>query len=269
VRAVVIPAKNEADGIGKVLTGIRVWAPDLTVVVANGCTDTTIEEAIAAGPANTHVIEFEEPLGIDVPRAVGARYAYELGADTVVFIDGDMSGEITHVILELLAGIDSGTDLALVNCYPYITRRLKLTERMLDFRRLLNFELGLLNTLGVASPCHGPHAISRTLLEKVGFTCLAVPPLELAVAKAQGCNIKVHAAVPHVYLSSKIRANAHSRLVTETIIGDCIEGIRFTRGEERNRLWEGIEYDGYNSQRRWDLLAAALRNLDCLKTIKV
>ena len=269
MKAAVIPAKNEAEGIGKVLANIKIWKPDLIVVVANGCTDATIDEALAAGPRNTHIIEFSEPLGIDVPRAVGAKYAYELGAETIVFIDGDMSGNLSRAIIDLLAGTASGTDLALINCYPYITRRLKLTERMLDFRKLLNFELGLLNSLGVASPCHGPHAISRNLINKIGFTPLAIPPLELAMAKTEGCRIAVHSALPHVYLSSKIRANAHSRLVAETIIGDCIEGIRFNRGEKRNRCWEGIEYDGYNSQRRWDLLEASLKNLSCLKTTRI
>lgn len=269
MRAAVIPARNESDKIRKVLTNVKAWAPDLTVVVANGCSDATIEEAIASGLSKTHIIEFSDPLGIDVPRAVGAKYAYEMGADTLVFIDGDMSGNIAPTIQELLAGIHQGSDMALVNCYPYITRRLKLTERMLSFRKLLNQELGLFHALGVASPCHGPHAVSRNLVKKIGFAPLAIPPLELAMAKAQGCVIKVHAAIPHLYLSSKSRPNAHSKLVTETIIGDCIEGIRFNRGEERNRFWEGIEYDGYNSQRRWDLLEAALLNLSCLKTIRL
>ena len=266
--AAVIPAKNEAGQIGKVLTNLKGWAPDLTVVVANGCTDGTIEETIAMGPPETHIVEFSAPLGIDIPRAVGAKYAYELGADVIVFIDGDMSGQLAPTILQLLEGISTGSDVALVNCYPYITRRLPLTQKMLYFRKLLNQELDMLSHLGVASPCHGPHAISRQLISKIGLSPLAIPPLELSMAKSSGCVIKVHAAIPHSYLSSRTRPNAHSRLVTETIIGDCIEGIRFFRGQERNRSWEGIEYDGYNSQRRWDLLDAALLNFSCLKTIK-
>jgi glycosyltransferase involved in cell wall biosynthesis len=268
IRAVVIPAKNEADQIGKVLSNITYWAPDFTVVVANGCQDATIDVAMALGPMETHIIDFKEPLGIDVPRAIGAKYAYELGAEAVVFIDGDMSGNLAPVVLKLLAGIQNEVDLALTNCYPYITRRLSLTEKMLNFRKLLNQELGLYNTLGTASPCHGPHAVSRRLLEKIGFTSLAIPPLELAMARKKDCDIKVQAAISHIHLNSKTRPNAHSRLVTETIIGDCIEAIRYYRGQDRNRIWDGIEYDGYNSQRHWDLLEAALINISCLKTIR-
>ncbi len=268
IRAVVIPAKDEADQIGRVLNNIAYWAPDLIVVVANGCQDATIEVAMASGPAHTHILEFEEPLGIDVPRAVGAKYAYELGAEAVVFIDGDMAGNLAPVVLKLLEGIREGTDLALTNCYPYITRRLNLTEKMLAFRKLLNQELGIYNSLGAASPCHGPHAVSRQLLKKTGFTALAVPPLELAIAKEHDCTIKVQAAISHIHLNSKTRPNSHSKLVTETIIGDCIEAIHYSRGQERSRKWEGIEYDGYNSQRRWDLLEAALTNISCLKTFQ-
>lgn len=267
VTGVVIPAKNESGRIGKVLTNIKCWSPDIIVVVANGCEDKTVEEAIVTGPPNTHIIEFTEPLGIDVPRAVGARYAYEFGADIIVFIDGDMSGHITPIILQLLEGIKKGSDIALVNCYPYITQRLPLTQTMLYFRKLLNQELGLLNDLGVASPCHGPHAVSRKLLSQIGFTPLAVPPLELAMARIYGGRIRVHAAIPHIYLKSQIRSNSHPKRVTETIIGDCIEAIRYCRGEEKNRVWEGVEYDGYNSQRRWDLLQTALTNLGSLKAI--
>lgn len=267
VTAAVIPAKNEAGRIGKVLTNIKNWSPDIVVVVANGCKDRTVEETMAMAPPNTHIIQFSEPLGIDVPRAVGAKYAYSLGSDIIVFIDGDMSGQLTPTIMGLLAGIRNGSDMALVNCYPYITRRLPITQVMLSFRQLLNQELGLLNTLGLASPCHGPHAVSRQLLSKIGFTPLAVPPLELAMARVHGCTIRVHAAIPHIYLSSQIRPNSHPKRVTETIIGDCIEAIRYYRGEERNRVWAGIEYDGYNSERRWDLLEEALTNLNSLKII--
>lgn len=267
--AVVIPAKNESGKIGKVLKGTADWSPDLIVVVANGCRDSTIDEAIIMGPPETHIIEFSEPLGIDVPRAVGAKYAYDLGAEFIVFIDGDMSGHISPIILQLLEGLRQGSDIALVNCYPYITRRLPLTQQMLYFRKLLNQELGLLTHLGLACPSHGPHAISRETVSKIGFLPLAVPPLEMAIAKARGCVIKVHAAIPHVHLSSRIRPDCHSKLVAETIIGDCIEGIQFYRGEERTRRWEGVEYDGYNSQRRWDLLDKAIENLDFLKIITV
>lgn len=263
--AAVIPAKNEAGNIGKVLRNTRGWAPDITIVVVNGCTDNTLEEVITFCSPNTHIIEFDEPLGIDVPRAVGAKYAYDLGADILVFIDGDMSGCFTSTIQQLIEGIKTGSDLAMVNCYPYITRRLPLTEQMLYFRKLLNQELGLLGTLGAASTSHGPHAVSRRLLSRVGFLPLATPPVELAMAKEHGMVIKVHAAIPHIMLSSQIRPNSHSKLVAETIIGDCVEAIHLARGEKRSRIWEGVEYQGYNPQRRWDLLNIALTNLNLIK----
>lgn len=265
----VIPAKNEAGNIGKVLKKTRVWAPDITVVVVNGCTDRTLEEVLETCPPNTHIIEFDDPLGIDIPRAVGAKYAYDLGAEIIAFLDGDMVGDVGPTMIQLIKGVKRGSDIALVNCYPYITRRLPLTEKMLYFRKQLNHELGLLGTLGAASTSHGPHAVSRKLLTETGFPPLGVPPVEMAIAKQRNLDIKVHAAIPHLKLSSQIRPNSHSKLVAETIIGDCIEAIHLAKGMPRSRIWEGIKYDGYHSRRRWDLLGMALTNLNLIKITSI
>lgn len=267
--AAIIPAKDEAGRIGKVLINSRGWAPDIIIVVVNGCKDETLGEVLTTCPPNTHIIEFDDPLGIDIPRAIGAKYAYDLGADIFVFLDGDMSGALAPTMLQLIGGIKRGSDVALVNCYPYITKRLPLTEKMLYFRKMLNQELGLLGSLGAASTSHGPHAISRKLLSKIGLPPLATPPVELAMARGIDSVIKVHAALPHIELSSQIRTTTHSMLVAETIIGDCIEAIHLAKGMPRSRVWEGVEYDGYHSQRRWDLLKVAQNNLDLVKIISI
>ena len=144
--------------------------------------DRTWKSAALHG-TGTHIIEFREALGVDVPRALGAKYAYLWGAEIVVFIDGDMVGNIGAAVQNLILGIKGGTDLAMVNCYPYITHRVGVVEEMLDFRKLLNHELGLFRALGVASPSQGPHAVSRRLLKEIGFDSFAIPPLELTGGK--------------------------------------------------------------------------------------
>jgi len=260
--ATVIPARNEARKISRVFSNINLLDPDLVVVVINGCTDNTLEKAIAHGTPQTHIIEFTEPLGVDVPRAVGAKYAHWRGAEIVVFIDGDMSGSLNNALFDLVRGIKSGTDLALTNCYPYITDRLPLTTTMLNFRKILNQELGLFRELGVASPSQGPHAVSRQLLDTVGFENLAVPPVELALARLSGLKIRVHAAVPHNQLDSEIKSQEHTRAITELIIGDCVEAINLIRSKKRSRIWNGVVYNGYNRERRWDLLRHFLNYLD-------
>lgn len=262
--AVIIPAKNEAENISIVLKNTSLLEPDIIVVVVNGSTDHTLEKTFYHDNAGIHIIEFKEPLGVDVPRALGAKYAYLWGAEIVIFIDGDMVGNIGPAVQGLISGVRKGTDLALVNCYPYITHRVEIVEKMLDFRRLLNQELGLFRTLGVASPSQGPHAVSRRLLEKIGFKPLAVPPMELALAKIANMEIQVHAALPSIFLEAGVKSQGHIKAITETIIGDCVEAINHLRGSTRKRSWEETIYTGYNKERRFDLLEDSLKLLENL-----
>ena len=260
--AVVIPARNEALNIGRVLTNIRSLGPDLIVLVLNGCTDNTLEVAISNASKNTHIISFPESLGVDIPRAVGAHYAHRWGIGIITFIDGDMTGHINKAVEELVHNINRGVDLALVNCYPYIGNRFPITRKMLYFRQKLNQELGLLRSLGLAVPSHGPHAVSRRLIKTIGVTPLGIPPVELAMAHFSDLKIRVAAAIPHAQMKSSIKPTSHALLMAETIIGDCIEAIHLARGNPRTREWEGVYFDGYNSSRRWDLLEHAAENID-------
>lgn len=84
---VVIPAFNEAAGIGRVLEGIRAVEPRLPVlVVDDGSTDGT---AAIARHAGAHVVRLPFNMGYGVALQTGYKYALREGHDCVVQLDGD------------------------------------------------------------------------------------------------------------------------------------------------------------------------------------
>ncbi|MCF2132550.1 glycosyltransferase, partial [Strepomyces sp. STD 3.1] len=81
--SIIIPACDEGDTIANVIKEAKGLNPFEIIVVANGSTDNTEE---IARSLNCRVISFEEKLGIDVGRAVGAK---EAKGDILLFLDGD------------------------------------------------------------------------------------------------------------------------------------------------------------------------------------
>lgn len=263
MNSVIIPVKNEAVGIIKTLDNCAKINVHLIITVLNGCTDNS-KDLILGHPLQKKikVIEFPQPLGVDVPRAIGAAYAYKMGSEGFLFLDGDMQGDISANLQDLLIAINlKKTDMALTNCYPFITLRSSIANTVLLYRERLNRSLGLLATLGLANPSHGPHAISRNLLNLIPWNALAIPPLSLAMAAAQKLKIQVATSVPHSLLLSPLRDEEHSTLIAETIIGDCIQALAFIHGQPFTRKEKGILYLGYHPQRNFTLLEEYIREL--------
>ena len=254
----VVPAYNEAESIAHVINTLLSANIDQIILVANGCTDNTCEAAACtAAPHLLQIISFPEPIGIDMPRAIGAAYAKQFQPSGIVFIDGDMKGELTDTVLKLVDGIRQGLDMALTNCYPYVTLRSDLAALVLRERSILNQRLGLSKILGLASPSHGPHAVSARFLECVPLKALAIPPLSLAIAALNNLRIDVAAAIAHDLLCSDARDSDHADLIAHTIIEDCRQALKYLDGEPLNKVL-GLppEPGGYRIQRRFDLLAA-------------
>lgn len=82
----VIPALDEAGNIGPLVSELT-REVDAVVVVDNGSTDTTADEADAAGAD----VVAEPVRGYGRACAAGSARAVELGADVIVYIDGDRS----------------------------------------------------------------------------------------------------------------------------------------------------------------------------------
>lgn len=253
--AAVIPAQNEGPRIRYVITSAVEAGVDQIFVVINGSTDNTFEEVNSINDKRINIILFGESLGIDVPRAIGAFEAYKRGAEVIVFIDGDMIGKIAPIIKKLIISVKKQkNDLSLTNCYPKIPSRQGLSSLIIDFRLMLNKTLGIYNHIGVSTPSHGPHAVSRNLLETVPFKEIAMPPVALALAVKSKLKIHVSFTIPHNKLGSKNKNLEHATKIAETIIGDCLEAICVFLDIERSRVYEDYEYVGYNNDRRMDIL---------------
>jgi len=252
--AAIIPARNEAENLPKIYKCISTLPFDKIITVVNGCTDNTLDVIAKQKPLNHFMIYFNKPLGVDVPRAVGAWKAYAMGCKKFCFIDGDMIGDIRPALLNIITALHSGTDLALTNCYPIISRRSPLTNSVLQFRGKLNRLLGYYNSLGLACPSHGPHGISARLLRLTPASDLAIPPTMLVHAEKHNLKVDVASAIAHQELGSPARDASHAVKMGHTIIGDCLEAISLVKGEKRSRIFQDFKFDGYNSERRFDLL---------------
>ena len=255
--ATVVPVKNEEKRLKKTIETLLAIPSNLIIPVINGSSDNSFNIVQQIRSKQVSPVHFIETLGIDIPRAVGAKVAINKGAAAVLFLDGDMDGDIVESLRELFLAVERGlADMALTDCYPgqYLPGLSSLANEVLVVRRKLNREMGLEKIIGAASPSHGPHVVSRRFLLNIPLRDLAVPPVSLARAVKKGLTIQVGASIPHKLLGSPEKNFIHSELIAETIIGDCLEALCAYRDKKRSRRSGLINYDGYNPQRRWDLL---------------
>lgn len=257
--AAVVPAYQEEYRLGRVLDSLlAIKMIKNIIVILNGSNEITRKVAdkyYLDYPKIITLVSFQDPLGIDVPRAVGAKLASGAGASYTLFVDGDMVGEISCALKTLLNNtIKHSLDLALTDCYPDKKATANLQEPIFYWRYFLNQELGLLEKIKIATPSHGPHVISHRMLSHVPWEDFAVPPTLLVHAVRNNFRIDIATAIPHIQLGSSLKNQIHSQLITETIIGDCLEALQMARYQPRTRYHKGKLYLGYHSQRRFDLL---------------
>lgn len=251
----IIPLKNEAGRATILLQNLALLPIDHIILILNGCCDATAYETISLKMPNLHFFYFRESLGIDIPRAIGAKAALALGSDAALFIDGDMIGTFNKNLLELIDAVTvKKIDLALTDCYPTPVRNIGRCNPAFRWRLKLNQELSLDQKINIASPSHGPHAVSKKFLTTVPMHEIAIPPVALAIAKRQRLQIGIGTTIPHAYLGSAAKDARHTARIIDTIVGDCIEAIAANKGEARSRCWQGKLYLGYHQERRFDIL---------------
>ncbi|GIP45594.1 putative glycosyl transferase [Paenibacillus sp. J45TS6] len=108
---VIVPAYNEAEGIGQVIHQIRQDIPYVDVLVINdGSSDDTSRIAKAAGAS---VIDLTCNLGIGGAVQTGYRYAAEHHYDYAVQIDGDGQHNPSDLNRLLDAILETGADMVI------------------------------------------------------------------------------------------------------------------------------------------------------------
>lgn len=150
---VVIPAYNEAETIGKVVSGV-VGLVDEVVVVDDGSGDGTGTLAESHGAT---VLEHQVNRGYDRSLGDGVAYAAQHGADTVVTFDADGQHDPAD-IKRVIEPIHGGRVSIVVGRRPEFARP---AERV--------FGLYAKWRLGVDDPLSGFKAYDVTVYEDVGY----------------------------------------------------------------------------------------------------
>lgn len=219
VLSVIIPARNEARTITRVVKGAKRIIPRTEViVVCNGSTDQTARLAYRAG---ARVIRMKELLGYDMGRAVGARYAR---GNVLLFIDGDFIIP-TQELRRYYRKIKAGHDVVLNGYSGYKSEQ--YIHPTSEAKRLLNKLAGRPDLEG-SSMTAVPHALSRRAVQTIGIPNLAIPPKAQVIGILQGLSI-VREKMTNVGQLNRKRAinTAKSDPVEELILGDHAEAIAY------------------------------------------
>lgn len=214
--SVIIPAMNEAATIAAVIAGARGVHPRCEVIViVNGSADQTADIARSCG---ANVIVYEQPLGHDVGRSVGAEAAK--GA-VLLFTDGDLVIPASQ-LRPFVNAVSGGADLAL-NDYSGPVRS-RFPHPVVLSKHVLNLLLGRSELKG-CSLTAVPHAISRRALDVLGSGLLSRPPLAHAQAVLEGLVVTAVHNVPVGRMNAVRRKHSGSDLLQEAILRDHLDAV--------------------------------------------
>lgn len=240
VVSVVIPVMNERRHIaGVIREAFNVHPATEVIIVANGSTDGSAEIARRMG---AKVLDYPQPLGHDVGRAIGAAHAQ---GEVCLFLDGDMivpSAQLKPFVQAVLHG---GVDVAL-NDYSGPTDKIQVHSVVLA-KHALNTMLGRPDLAGTSLTAI-PHAFSRRALETIGLDSLAVPPL--AHAKAVRMNLRV-VPVHRVNVGKLNRPRRERERVApleRLIMGDHLEALEWVAAQSGDRAGFADSRTGRNAR---------------------
>lgn len=221
-RSAIIPVAEERETIAQVIQSVRKVGVDEIIVVANGADPLTKQIALKH---HVRLISFPERLGHNVGRAIGAAQAT---GDVLLFVDGDFP-IAPRDLSPFIQQVENGqVDVALNDLKPLLHRFVPIDTISL-FKYFLNLVL-LRPDLYNNSLTAIPHAMSRRVLETIGFRSLMIPPL--AQVKAIRSGFKVGAVhYVDVVKPNRIReehAIRNGRIPAfERIFGDHLEALHY------------------------------------------
>lgn len=212
--SVIIPAMNEEQTIAAVIAGARGVHPRCEVIViVNGSADRTADIARSCG---ANVIWYEQPLGHDVGRSVGAAAAK---GEILLFTDGDLVIPAAK-LRPFVTAAGGGADLALNDYSGPVGNR--FPHPVVLSKHVLNILLGRPDLKG-CSLTAVPHAISRRALEVLGSGLLSRPPLAHAQAVLSGLSVTAVHNVPVGRMNAVRRKLRGNDPLQEIILRDHLE----------------------------------------------
>ena len=163
---IIIPAFNEAERVGQVITGLFEHGFKNIVVVDDGSTDHTIQIAKYVGAiVIAHVINRGQGAALET----GDEYARQQEAEAVVHFDGDGQFNAADITVALKKLEQNQADVVLGS------RFLDTRTTMPWFKRKVIFPLGkwinfFLTGVRLTDVHNGFRVLSRTALEKIHIT---------------------------------------------------------------------------------------------------
>ena len=110
---VLIPARDEAANLPRVVTELRLHCPDVAVLVVDDCSSDATPDVLPA--IGVRWLRVDQHLGIGGAMRAGLRFARRLGYRFVVRLDGDGQHPPADIV-RLLAPIRRGTADAVQGC---------------------------------------------------------------------------------------------------------------------------------------------------------
>ncbi|WP_246553037.1 glycosyltransferase family 2 protein [Paenibacillus tritici] len=214
--SVIIPAMNEATTIAAVIAGARgVHSRCEVIVIVNGSADRTADIARSSG---ANVIMYEQPLGHDVGRSVGAAAAK---GEILLFTDGDLVIPASQ-LRPFVTAVSSGADIAL-NDYSGPVRS-RFPHPVVLSKHALNLLLGRPDLKG-CSLTAVPHAINRRTLNVLGSGLLSRPPLAHAQAVLDGLLVTAVHNVPVGKMNAARRKMSGNDPLQQVILTDHLDAV--------------------------------------------
>ncbi|WP_138754379.1 glycosyltransferase family 2 protein [Paenibacillus sinopodophylli] len=219
--SVIIPAQNEERTIGRVILEARQLSPFEIIVVVNGSTDQT---EIIARQLGAATIVYEEPLGTDVGRSIGA---FAASGESLLFLDSDFYMPWRELVPFCDAVLET-CDLAVNRLDHHLGMRMPWNT-VTALKVALNAVLGR-EDLANASLVPVPFAMNRKALEVMHWFTLLCPPKAYALGVLEGLRVEqVHRV--EVDRINRFRPHKHNKSGMENspaamqIIGDHYEAL--------------------------------------------
>ena len=270
-----IPARNCERSIANVLRQVHKAGIQQSVVVVNGSIDKTANAArdtIDALGLHAWVCDLADPLGPDVPRALGVLYALRLRPtdlwDSCVIVDGDWEGSFgNNLALYIRTASVRGLDVA----WPgEATRRIDDEGETAGAisRRQMQSDITIWNealksiapSLKGACPSRAPLWLSRRICATISPLLLCHPGLWMAqcvLVSQSPKDPRISLGVIDFdarWLGNPTRSRGHQELMQDTLIGDAVEGVAALTGQRQTREWNGRVRIGYHADRDIEFL---------------